>query len=216
MGRPKIELKGQKFGKLTVLACSGKSAHGNYMWECLCECGNTTVARAGHLRDGQIKSCGCLLKTHAITHARARTVEYQIWSAIKRRCNNPNSTGYESYGGRGISYDPRWESFENFLEDMGERPSKEYSIERINVNLGYSKDNCVWTKDNSLQSYNRRMSKMNKSGRTGVYFKKSSNKWWAEISKNGVTHYLGSFVKYEDAVKARESAEVEYYGFTKE
>lgn len=83
-------------------------------------------------------------------HSRA----YVSWTKMKIRCNNPNQTYYDYYGGRGITYDPRWETFEPFLEDMGERPDG-YSLDRIDNDGNYTKANCKWSTP-SEQAYNRR------------------------------------------------------------
>lgn len=80
---------------------------------------------------------------------------YQSWSRLKQRCNNKNASGYKHYGGRGITYDPRWEKFENFLLDMGIKPDKKLSIDRIDPNGNYEPDNCRWT-DSKTQSLNTR------------------------------------------------------------
>lgn len=68
---------------------------------------------------------------------------YQTWADMKTRCNNPEHESYPNYGGRGITVCSSWEIFENFLKDMGEKPEG-LTLERINNELGYSKDNCCW------------------------------------------------------------------------
>lgn len=72
------------------------------------------------------------------------TTEYQIWAGLLKRCLNPNCNIYAHYGGRGIDFDPRWRDFRLFLEDVGLRPSKDYSLDRINNDRGYWKDNIRW------------------------------------------------------------------------
>lgn len=83
--------------------------------------------------------------THGDTRNGKRTTEFKAWQAMKTRCNNPNFNGYKYYGGRGIKVCDRWlEGFENFLCDMGRKPSDEYSLERKNGELGYYPENCKW------------------------------------------------------------------------
>lgn len=85
-----------------------------------------------------------------------RDPEYQVWNQMKFRCSNPNATGYENYGGRGISVCAEWiSSFDAFLRDMGPRPSKQHTLDRIDVNKGYEPGNCRWATQ-KVQSRNTR------------------------------------------------------------
>lgn len=122
---------------------------------------------------------------------------------------------YSLYGGRGISVCDRWlekdrKGFFNFLEDMGLAPDG-MTLDRIDVNGNYEPGNCRWV-DVSTQAYNKRKLEANTSGRTGVYWSKAGNKWVARISKNKVIFELYYGDSFEDAVKAREEAEIKYYG----
>ena len=103
------------------------------------------------LRTGKTSSCGCynLEKlSQRATHGEGRkgkaTDEYKVWAGMMRRCYNKNEKCYERYGGRGISVDESWHDYKNFIRDMGRRPSKDHSIDRLKNELGYSKDNCAW------------------------------------------------------------------------
>lgn len=80
--------------------------------------------------------------------------EYRVWMSMIQRCTNTKNRAYRHYGGRGISVAERWRNFENFLADMGPRPDG-FTIERLDVNVGYQPGNCTWV-PSSAQSKNRR------------------------------------------------------------
>jgi len=106
------------------------------------------------------KSCTLSAKQskRGVKHGMYGTSTYRSWTKMKDRCLNPNHKYFHLYGGRGISIDPKWVSFEGFLEDMGEMPESGYSIDRIDNNLGYTKSNCRWIPRNHQQK-NRRICK---------------------------------------------------------
>lgn len=121
-----------------------------------CYCGNEFVASHYDINRGGVKSCGCLLKQNGYKHGYSKTKLYGTWSDMKKRCYDKNTNNYHDYGGRGIVVCDRWlESFKNFLEDMGEKPGKEYSIDRIDVDGDYCLENCRWATVD-VQNRNRR------------------------------------------------------------
>jgi hypothetical protein len=136
-------MKGKVFGRLTVL----EKLPGGLI-QCRCECGVVKAFHAGNVRSGRAKSCGCLnrelIGDRARSHGQSKTPEYRAWCLMWSRCTNPTVDRYPRYGGRGISVCERWESFENFIADMGPKPSRTHSIGRINNDGNYEPGNCKW------------------------------------------------------------------------
>lgn len=159
-GRKRIEWAGTRQGKLTVVAEAGRDQHGNVLWRCLCDCGNECVKPNRALASG-VKSCSpaCGVSdsnTSRAKHGMWKTKEYQAWSSMKQRCNNPSNTHYESYGGRGISVHPAWvDNFEQFLADVGPAPENVLSLDRVDNNGNYEPGNVRWA-TRKAQSNNRR------------------------------------------------------------
>lgn len=210
-------LVGLKFSKLLVVSLSKKSYPGKVLWDCICDCGNTTTSSGSNLKHGISKTCGCSRKgnkNQIRTHGMTGSDIYRRWQAMKSRCDNPNATGYDSYGGRGISYSPEWAYFENFYQDMFEGFSKELDLDRIDPNGNYCKENCRWV-DTCESAFNTRRPKDNKSGKTGVYFDRGSNSWRVAINYKRSKKLIGGFKSFEDAVEFRELFEMEIYGYIK-
>lgn len=136
---------------------------------------------------------------------------YNCWVNMKQRCYNPKHPEYFRYGGRGIGVSEEWRyNFQKFAEDMGEKEDLTLSIERVDNNMDYCKDNCVWS-SKTVQSFNQRVSTDNKSKIAGVYKEKQTEMWKAFISKQGKQVTLGRFKDFFEACCARKSAENLYY-----
>jgi len=149
MAHPEFNIViGKKFGRLTLLNTSivGKYRYGNF----ICDCGINTNKIYSHVKNGFTTSCGCFQKEGAAlrtkTHGMTETSEFNSWQAMISRCYNKNNHKYKDYGGRGISVCDRWlNSFENFFNDMGLKPTLKHSIDRFPNNDGnYEPSNCRW------------------------------------------------------------------------
>ncbi len=154
------EMAGKVFERWTVLGQAVTSKSGAAQWLCRCDCGNESIIPGWNLRKGLSRSCGCLnaevaRRSHT-THSMSHKQEYKIYHGMLKRCLNKNSSDFSNYGGRGINVCDRWlESFENFYEDMGGRPSSDYSLDRIENDGGYSPDNCKWSTRSEQQNNKR-------------------------------------------------------------
>lgn len=162
------EIAGLKFGRLTAVRRLPREpgSRSQTRWVCSCECGAEATVTLGDLKSGKTSSCGCrraaVSKTRMTTHGATAngqwTGTYTTWAGMKQRCQSPNDNNYPYYGGRGIRVCERWQTFENFLADMGERPPG-MSIDRINPNGDYEPGNCQWA-NGTRQSRNRSMCKL--------------------------------------------------------
>lgn len=168
---------GRQYGRLTVLAyggvlLSGSKGQRHPLWLCKCSCGEVVTVTSSNL--ARTRSCGCLQSEvsaaigritavkrrrhgHASVDGRGKwTPEYAAWHAINQRCKNPRCKEYKNYGGRGIEV--RLVSFEEFLAEVGLKPSPELTIDRIDNNGHYEKGNLRWT-TRHIQNLNKRPSR---------------------------------------------------------
>jgi len=166
--KTRIRIDGQTFGRLTVVELLGyRQGSTKSYWLCKCECGNTCEATIDKLRAGDVKSCGCYRSEKRTTHGQRTSPEYNSWFAMRQRCNNPNTKVFYRYGGRGITVCEAWNvSFAAFMEDMGPKPSPQHSIERVDNNGMYCKENCRWATSSEQCSNTRRNRMLTVDGQT--------------------------------------------------
>lgn len=164
-GRRLSDLTGLTFGLLTAMESSfGQSGVQRVrLWTCRCTCGGVVIVRHCNLRNGHTTSCGCGKNvTHGNAFKGRRTPEYSAWDRMIQRCTNQRRDTYHHYGGRGIQVSERWRTFENFLADMGAKPSRRHTLERVDNGRGYEPGNVIWatmavqmrnTRDNRLVTF---------------------------------------------------------------
>ncbi|HJY92490.1 MAG TPA: hypothetical protein VJ255_19550 [Candidatus Acidoferrum sp.] len=143
----------QRFGRLTVVRFSHTQTK-NKRFLCRCDCGVEIIVIGNNLTRGHSTSCGCFQREGKaqVRHGHAPkagiTQTYLSWAKMKQRCLNPKQVQFKWYGGRGITVCERWLIFDNFLADMGERPSRKHTINRINNDGNYEPSNCEWSINN--------------------------------------------------------------------
>lgn len=160
------DLSGQKFGRLTAIEICGRDKYGKILYKCRCDCGNEFITLGRHLKNGHSKSCGCWNRDKNVEHSKYDGLAqkeprlYNIWKGMIARCQNPKHKSYPDYGGRGISVCGEWSdpycgfvSFVKWAKYHGYEDR--LSIDRINNDKGYSRDNCRWV-DWNTQANNRR------------------------------------------------------------
>ena len=199
-----IDLTDEQFGRLRVLRVVARNKHNQLMWECECECGETCLALGFVLRRGEKQSCGCLHRETTasinLSHGMTKTPTYAIHHAMMQRCYDKNSHAYGRYGARGINVCEKWQTFEGFYEDMGDRPEG-MSLERKDNNGDYCLENVVWAAAKA-QANNRRSNRiLEHNGR-----KQTMTQWAEEVGLKPQTLWARLEVSGWSVQKALETA----------
>ena len=185
-----IDLTGQRFGRLVVLA-RAENKGSKVQWLCKCDCGGSIIVRGCQLKNGGTRSCGCLHRENtemlnrrklSQTDGRSKTRIYRVWIGMRNRCNNPNNYDYKNYGGRGIKVCKEWEmSFDSFRIWANSHGYQEnLTIDRIDVNGNYCPENCRWV-SLAVQHRNQRVSRM-----LSCYGERKTVADWSKIT--GISH----------------------------
>lgn len=158
------DLSGKRFGRLTVISIEQTNKQKGVRWLCECDCSNTIIVAASHLKNGHTKSCGCLSKENAhtinLSHGMSKSRIYALWNMMKQRCTNPAVDNYCDYGGRGISVCDDWINFDGFYKwTLANGYQDGLSIDRVDNSAGYCPENCRWV-DARAQANNRRNNKI--------------------------------------------------------
>lgn len=206
------EFVGKKFGRLTIISdncmydSQGNRISGASKFNCLCDCGTEGIYRSNFLLRGITTSCGCFKseKTsfRSSTHGQTNSYFYEILRGIRRRCYDEKIKSYSDYGKRGIIVCERWlepngQGLLNFIMDMGERPSPQYSIERIDVNGNYEPENCKWATPKEQGNNKRNNNTITYKGET-----KTLTEWseFFNIKRTTLSYRLKKGMDFEEAI----------------
>lgn len=192
-----VDLTGSRFGRLTVTSFSESRMQGankRRFWNCICDCGISIEVLGLSLSSGNTKSCGCFRDEQQSTHRMSKTKEYRAWHAMWQRCSNPKNVRYSDYGGRGITVCDQWKSFEAFYSDMGDKPSPDHSIDRMDNERGYEPGNCKWS-TRSEQQRNKRKPRAANIARGADHWTNKDRERARRIGANNIRNSHGSLEK---------------------
>lgn len=201
---------GEVFNLLTVVDGPVRRAR-DRAWVCKCDCGADRIIAESKLKSGHTKSCGCLrrklLAARQTKHGRYYEPEFRAWSNMKKRCSDTRFARWYS----GVHVCDRWlASYDDFVVDVGRRPSDKHSLDRINPKGNYEPGNVRWVLHH-VQTRNTKNHVTNKTGTRGVSWSRDKNKWRVAIYVDNKQKHVGYFDDIEAAAKARKEAEERYW-----
>ena len=182
---PAIDMAGMVFGHLSVVRrVAARGASKQAFWLCHCSCGSEVIKAGFSIRNGS-GSCGCQRRVstaHGHTRGGKSSATYQTWRAMVARCNDVRDKQFPSYGARGITVCARWMTFENFLADMGERPTGT-TLDRKNNSGNYEAGNCAWATPTE-QARNRRNNRLTTAAVADIRARKARGERQADIARS--------------------------------
>jgi hypothetical protein len=202
-----LDIAGKRFRKLVALRFTGeRNKHKHRLWECICDCGKTTVVPVQALNSGNTGSCGCAEGLRR--HGGYKNGSYNTWRAMMRRCYNPKDKDFHKYGAVGVVVQDSWHEYLSFVADMGE-PEGTETLHRVDPYGDYTKENCEWA-SLTRQAREVRLSKRNTTGFTGIVIRQG--KFNAQITVQKKKYYGPLRVTIEEAIADRKALEEKYWG----
>ena len=203
---------GKKFNRLTVIDVPVKIGR-RQKAKCVCDCGTITTVDTTHLRSGHTTSCGCsqreIARQRQTKHGNYYEPEFLAWKNMKRRCTEPRCAKWYA----NISVCDSWlNSYDNFLSDVGRKPSSKHTLDRIDFKGNYEPNNVRWA-TRATQSRNTKTFETSATGVKGVTWSKSKQKWRAAIYVDSKQKHLGYFDDVSLAIAARIAGEHTYWGY---
>ena len=198
------DITGERFGKLVVVSRAANNRRGNAMWNCVCDCGNKSIASGQNLRSGAVKSCGCTItekNRERAKHGMSGTKLYKTWLNMRRRCTDKKSKSFKDYGGRGIYVCEEWKNdYKSFYDwAIANGYIEGLTIERINNDGPYSPDNCRWATRKEQSNNRRRCINIEYLGRT-----QNLTQWCNELNLDYKFIHCRMYERgmaFEDAIK---------------
>lgn len=176
-----IDMTGKRYSSLVAIRPTEKMKNGNMKWQFICDCGVECEIDGYNVRSGKTTTCQVCgaerLRLASVKHGISETPEFSTWADIQSRCYNKKGPSYKDYGGRGIKVCKKWlDSFQCFFSDMGVRPSRQHSIDRIDNDGDYEPENCRWATINEQANNKRSNRKVTINGQT-----KNLHEWAKKI-----------------------------------